>query len=265
MTMVLSRRLLMRTVSLYISYIIIVAQIQLNAHTLARPARGKRKCVVGKANDQIIVPPDDSVILAGPAQSILDGKKLWLYLNIKQFNFILATPKRQRGRRAQQARATAGALAGCASTAANTINVTAATTATPSATPAQPAGLVDAATVTMSAAASATAFGAVDPIDDLDENPFVESSAHNQSLRFLQESTGVNQLGDHLRTLDFHASESSDSDKDSAARTLSDSEAGTPYQKNRKEAEDVVTFFFIEKGRKVCKFCRYVTYIFCLV
>jgi type IV secretory pathway VirJ component len=165
-----------------------------------------------------------------------------------------ATPKRQRGRKAQQARAAASVAAtistavaaGATATVTNT-TVTAATTVTNANTTVAAATTTATATAapsTLTAAAAATTVNLID-----EENPFIEST-HNQS----------SQLEDRTNTLVIRSSRSSSIGKDSS--TSKSSEVGAPNQKNRKEAQDVNEFFLAENGRWYCKFCKYVSYFY---
>lgn len=172
---------------------------------------------------------------------------------------FLANPKRQRGRKAQQARAAASVAAtpstavatGATATVTNT-TVTAATTVTNPYTTVTAAATTTTATAapsmpTVAAAGSAVISTTVNLIDE--ENPFIEST-HNQS----------SQLEDRMHTLVIRSSQSSSVGKDSS--TSKSLEVGAPNQKNRKEAQDMNKFFLAENGWWYCKFCKYIFYFY---
>jgi hypothetical protein len=226
-----------------------------------------------KAKDTRIVPSVfDVAVLASIDR---DGKSFCVYLCFISDHLpsLSATPKRQRGRRAQQARAVAAAATTTAATAASS-TVTAATTAADTApasgatTTAAAAGatrsvitgditpdinmqaLPAMANLAGTAATTATITTDTSPVED--DNPFLMSSLYNE-LVHAEQPSHASQLEDQLRTLSIHSPESSSASQSDADNT---SAVGTAHQKGRKEAQDVKAFFREENERWYCKFCE---------
>jgi len=163
-----------------------------------------------------------------------------LSFHLKPLISLLATPKRQRGRKAQQARTVAAATAATATTTIDTTTATATTTVatiattTPAAAtpPATTAATIFASptrgTVTMQAAMAITITG-TSLVEDSDD-PFLMPSP-------------------------IHLYESSPANQPDVNNT---SEASAEHRRDSKAGQDVATFFQQENTRWYCKFCEYV-------
>src|SRR6267142_378262 len=151
---------------------------------------------------------------------------------------LSGTPKRQRGRRAQQARAVVAVATAVVAAAT-------ATTTTPTTT------TITAPTPIPTAAATA---GAI-PVDD--DNPFLVASLYGQLVEPISRAewpSQASQLEDQLRTLSICSPASR------RANHMSP-EVSPVRQKGRKDAQDVRAFFQQVNERWNCKFCEYVFHL----
>lgn len=177
---------------------------------------------------------------------------------------LSGTPKRQRGRRAQQARAVVAVATAVVAAATATTTTPTTTTITATTTIPTPAATTrslttgntsaDVTTPTRNPTGAAATAGAI-PVDD--DNPFLVASLYGQLVEPISRAewpSQASQLEDQLRTLSICSPASR------RANHMSP-EVSPVRQKGRKDAQDVRAFFRQVNERWNCKFCEYVFHL----
>jgi hypothetical protein len=204
---------------------------------LAQPTKQRHTCSSSKAKDaNPISSVCNNVVLASINE---DGKSLLFFFISEYLTSLSATPKRQRGWRAQQLRAVSAATA-------TTTVPTAITTTTALASP---------ITATPVIAAAPTIIPTASNIVDEDD-PFIESSL---SKSVTEQPL---QLEVQLRALSIQSSQSpptSDYNTNDASPAVM-----IVNQKGHKDAQDMKEFFLKKNERWYCKFCKYMFFFITL-